>query len=259
MQLAWIVLAAGHSRRMGFPKALLDLGGASAVRCLTQTIERTRSTPNADHPVARSASDHLPDALVVVANEETARALAGEIEGLDPGTVVATVVRNPEPETGRTGSVQIGLDTIDALEHQLPTAPGALGGFAACMIWPVDAPRVEARTLLRLLHPQEAGTHSATPPDRDAALRRCRRIPTHGNRGGHPLLIGREWWPQIRALGRDQSLRNLLAIRPEAVERLEVADAAVLWNLDTPADVQRCLGRPARPVLPSVHPSGDLR
>lgn len=113
--LAVVVLAAGGSSRFGgFPKALVRLGGETA-------IER----------VLRLAEGLRPSRIVVVVGPHRVpirAALAGRS---------ADVVENPDWEKGRTGSVQAGLAAIPEPSDVL--------------IWPVDHPLVEDMTLRALV------------------------------------------------------------------------------------------------------------
>ena len=80
-----IVLAAGAGRRMGGAKALLDLGGETALaRCL------------------RVLREGGCDELRVVLGPASEAARAGLTGGVD-------VVLNPQPERGQTGSLKLAL------------------------------------------------------------------------------------------------------------------------------------------------------
>ncbi len=111
--LALVVLAAGESRRLGQPKALVDLGGSTA-------LERLLAAGAALEPgaVRVVSGAHAP---------EISRALEGR------GGVRAVV--NPEWRAGRTGGLALAV--------------GALPGWDLC-IAPVDTPLVPARVFAAL-------------------------------------------------------------------------------------------------------------
>jgi molybdenum cofactor cytidylyltransferase len=128
------VLAAGRSSRMGFPKALIDLAGESA-------LER----------VLRLAREQRLESCVVLGfHAERVRA--------EVRFGATRVVRNPDPEDGQSSSVRC--------------AARALPNGAALLLWPVDHARVEAETLATLRAAWEArppGTEIVVPSH---ALRR---------------------------------------------------------------------------------------
>jgi molybdenum cofactor cytidylyltransferase len=124
---------------------------------------------------------------------------------------------NPCPERGMLSSVQTGLRGLVAA-----------GAAAGALIWPVDVPLVRAETVRRLL--QVALADGAGRPV----------LPTYGGRGGHPLWLPACRFGDVLALPEGATLRVLRTRHPEL--RLEVADAAVLRDIDTPADLHAAAG-----------------
>ena len=200
---------------MGFPKALLDLGEQTAIQRIVQTL----------------GDGNLAGPLVVVTRAELVAALRDQLEGT--ALSAECVLANPDPDAGRTGTLQIGLEALRSVDASV----------VGCWVWPVDTPCATVETLHKLVAP-----NTGAPPRQRAAPQTYRRIPVFESRGGHPILLGRTWWSVITdRLRPDQPLRELYAIQPETVERIDVADPAVHWNLDDPVAVQTLLGRPARP------------
>jgi molybdenum cofactor cytidylyltransferase len=192
---AAVVIAAGASSRMqGPPKALLPVDGEPAVRRITRVCEERGISP----------------VLVVVG------AHVSPIREAIQGTS-AVVVENPGWSEGRTGSIQAGLSAVD-------TRVGAL-------LWPVDHPFVEGRTV-------------------DALLSRARSdamalwlIPTFEGHGGHPVVLQPPTFAAIGELGRARPLRNLLGKFGPQVLRVPVQDPGVLANVDTPESYRSALAR----------------
>ena len=113
MSAAGLILAAGQSRRMGSPKALLEYRGESFV----------------DRLVGLFAGLCSPVIVVLGADADEIRARAAR---------PAEFVFNPHYQTGQTGSLQCGLRAVP------PQAEGVLFTL-------VDHPAVAPGTLQRLL------------------------------------------------------------------------------------------------------------
>lgn len=109
-----VVLAAGDSSRMGFPKALLDLDGR----------------PFLVHLRAALAAAGVGEVRVVLGHD------AVRIRAVVPLPDHEVVV-NPHPEAGMLSSLLLGLGAL----------PPSLAGFFVC---PVDHPRTRAGTLVDL-------------------------------------------------------------------------------------------------------------
>lgn len=109
-----VILAAGESRRMGSPKALVDVGGEPALARLARAC----------------AEAGVASAPIVVLGAHAAQVRAALPD------LRARWVENPRPEAGRTGSLQRGLQAARA---------------QTVLVLPVDHPLVEAATLRALL------------------------------------------------------------------------------------------------------------
>lgn len=110
-----VILAAGDSSRMGYPKALLPLGSDTFITHILKTL---------------SLLD-LPGACVVLGiHESRIRPLL-----LDRR---ARILINPNPERGQVSSMKLAFETLD---------PGCEG----CLVWPVDQPVVSAGLVHNLI------------------------------------------------------------------------------------------------------------
>ena len=141
--------------------------------------------------------------LVLGANHDTVL----PVLRLHPLAQRVTVVRNPAPERGMFSSVLCGLAAIPA--------------GASVFIQPADQPLVSPATYAVLL--------GVLAPQLDAI------IPTHGERGGHPVLLAGGFAGQLRQCPPTSSLRQQMEGR--TILRLPVPDAAILHNWNTPQDV----------------------
>jgi molybdenum cofactor cytidylyltransferase len=114
--IAGIILAAGASRRMGSPKALLDLYGETFLDRLLRIFSR------------------FCDPLIVVAGVH-----AEEIRAhLHLKSSRAQLVINPDPDRGQLSSLQTALTEV----------PASATGF---LFIPVDCPTVEEHTIAALI------------------------------------------------------------------------------------------------------------
>ena len=109
-----------------------------------------------------------------------------------------------------------------AIRQQDPTMAGAAIAL-------VDHPAVQATTVSLLL--------SAFDQHTDYIVK-----PIHQGRGGHPIIIGRDWWEEIvgvdlTAKDTDMptvTLRDIISRRKEKVIHVNVDDPGILLDIDTP-------------------------
>ncbi len=115
MPVGAVILAAGDSSRMGYPKALLPIGDEIFLARIARTL--------------RSAG--LSDITVVVGRHSEEIRQRANHAGL-------RFILNARPELGQISSMQL------AFEHMDPC-------FAAVMIWPVDQPAVSVTVIRGLI------------------------------------------------------------------------------------------------------------
>ena len=112
--IAPVILAAGNSKRMGYPKALLPLGDEIF---LTRILRILREVG-----LARPR-------LILGRDAELIKAHMGDYP--------ADIHINPDPDRGQLSSIQLGMS-------------GLPEKFEAVMLWPVDQPAVSVETTRRL-------------------------------------------------------------------------------------------------------------
>jgi molybdenum cofactor cytidylyltransferase len=112
--IAPIILAAGDSTRMGYPKALLPLGNDFFLIRILKT--------------ARDAG--LPRANIVLG--KSAAIIKPHIQDWD-----ANILINPDPSRGQLSSIQLALSSLSR-------------DIDAALIWPVDMPAVSQDVVRRL-------------------------------------------------------------------------------------------------------------
>ena len=178
--LECVILAAGSSRRLGRDKALIEIGSQTLISWLSQRLSGSLSN------------------ITIVVNEGN----FGEISEMVSN---AKVVLNPVPEMGRTGSLKVGIDSIDS----------SIGAGYRLLVVPVDRPGFSDATLERLLSSEET----------------C--CPMKEGRGGHPLMLSEGDVEKVRNSSANLPLREI--IKPS---RFEVLDRFLELNIDTPEDVR---------------------
>jgi len=117
-----------------------------------------------------------------------------------------------DPDAEQVESARLGLQR--ALE---------LTGVTSILLHPADHPAVGAGVIDTLL--RAASEH-------DGVI-----IPTHGGRGGHPVLVPATVARDITTARVSDGLRGYWRSRPEIVRRIEFPEAPELTvDLDTPED-----------------------
>lgn len=185
MRAQAVILAAGHSSRMGHPKALTSVRGAPALARIVEACE--------------AAALGAPIVVLGAHHDDVRRALPA-LEGR------VAWARNPDPDAGRTGSLQRGLAAASA---------------QVVLVWPVDHPLATAETVRALL---------AQPGEWV--------VPIHAGRGGHPLKLADVALSAVMSAPPATPLREIPGMVGLEVVRVPVDDPGILANLDTPADLR---------------------
>ncbi len=201
-----ILLAAGRGSRF-------DPSGAQnkLLQPLSLPVAQAPAGPppgsSACSVVSASASNLLAVAPRVIAVVRPgAHAVAAELTRLG-----CDVVTCEQADSGMAASLAC------ALRHAQDHASDAAGWIIALG----DMPRVQRATLRSLQYALEQGAGIAAPMYR-------------GQRG-NPVGFSRQYLPQLLALEGDQGARGILRQYP--VRAVEVDDAGILQDIDTPADL----------------------
>ncbi len=188
------MLAAGASRRMGTPKALLDVNGVTFVARLVDVLSRGGCAP----------------VIVVIAGESGA--LPSEVERCGGLAVV-----NPQGTGGQIGSLRM------ALEHV--RVGGNPAGWAdppeAFLFTPVDNPAVRACTVGKVIH---AWRESRLPIV----------MPRFGSQRGHPVLVDMSIADEFCEPGLLEGARSVVRRDPARVLEVTVNDRGTVDDIDTP-------------------------
>ncbi|PYV14663.1 MAG: molybdenum cofactor cytidylyltransferase [Acidobacteria bacterium] len=125
----------------------------------------------------------------------------------------AEAVVNEHYRLGQTSSLQAGLAALDG---------PALEAVLVCL---VDHPTVHAETVRALVGAFE-------PPILDVV------IPSYGGERGHPVLIARQLFPELRALGPGIGANSIIRKYRDTTRILEVNDPGVVTDVDDPKTYQ---------------------
>lgn len=139
------------------------------------------------------------DVLVVVRPEDTA--LAGRLRDL--------------------GCTTVACDDADSgMGHSLAAGVGASADAAGWLVALADMPSIATATYAAVQGALLAGAPIA--------------VPFYRGRRGHPVGFAGRWYAALAVLQGDQGARDLLAAQAPLIRRLEIDDAGVLADIDTP-------------------------
>jgi len=198
-----VVPAAGHSRRMGRPKLLLQLGAGTVISRMLAVLQRPEITAT----------------LVVVRPDDAALREVVAASG-------ATVLQPDRPPPEMRDSVEFALRQIEAKFE-----PGPADGW---ILIPADHPLLDGT----ILHAREPGAGPPQPAVWQAEGDRI-LVPVHGARRGHPTIFPFRLAREVYDLAPDRGLNFLLRKDPGRIREVEVESPSVLADLDTPEDYAR--------------------
>lgn len=185
-----ILLAAGESRRVGYPKPLLKIHEQTFV-------------------------EHLSDALLQVVPRVVivTGAFADRVRRAIPADSRIAVVENADYRMGQLSSLRAGLRMVSDEAD-------------AALVHLVDHPAVTVSTFRAIV----AEYARAGKPIVIARYR--------GKRG-HPVIFDRSLFDEIARASDSEGARVVVSRDPVRVSYLDVDDAGVILDLDTPADLER--------------------
>jgi len=126
-------------------------------------------------------------------------------------------VFNPDYQAGKTTSIKTGIKAV----LRSPQAAAA----QTLVLLNVDQPRT-ADTISTLLSRHESSDCLIT-------------IPVFQGKGGHPLILDCSLLPELLEIGEaSQGIRAVVRKHEERLQRVEVDNPEVLWDLNTPEQYQ---------------------
>jgi molybdenum cofactor cytidylyltransferase len=130
------------------------------------------------------------------------------------------------------------IPTLKGMRCQVVVNPQYTRGMSSSIRCGLSAVNPQARAVLIAL-----GDQPYIPPEIvDLLLRSYQEedqkivVPTCGGRRGHPVIFGRRYWPELRALKGDVGCKELLRRHAQHVLEVEVFQEGVLADIDTPSN-----------------------
>ncbi len=149
---------------------------------------------------------------VVVVVGHRAPELEAKLQGMD----LVSCALNPDYLQGKTTSLKAGLRAAQVLQ------PGLI------LILNVDQPR-RPETIKDLLQHHLAGDSLIT-------------IPTFNGKGGHPIAIASELFPEVGNIEEgSEGLKAVTRRHEKSTVRVDLGAPEILWDLNTPEDYQAAI------------------
>jgi CTP:molybdopterin cytidylyltransferase MocA len=185
--------------------AIVLAAGASTRMGRPKASIRWRGATFVEHATMRARAAGC-NPIVIVSGAVELAAVSDAIE-----------VHNARWPEGQLSSLQAGVRAV------LARAP-TIGG---CLIFTVDRPAVQQATVDALVAAWRSEPKGLWQP-------------RHRGRSGHPMLYPADLLPALLALAPDSSARELVRSEPVRTRRrmLDVDDAGVVLNVDTPEDLR---------------------
>ncbi|MBX8545619.1 nucleotidyltransferase family protein [Pseudomonas cichorii] len=146
-----------------------------------------------------TARQSFNEVWVVLRSDDDAQAL-----GIVPDV---GIVRSEQADQGMGHSLASGIEAL------MPSPAIAVAILLADMPWLQTA---TLRSLVQLADPQRIAQ------------------PVHAGQRGHPVIIGRRFWPELLLLEGDQGARKLLTANVSVCDLMATDDPGTVRDVDTP-------------------------
>jgi molybdenum cofactor cytidylyltransferase len=195
--------ASGAQRAPAIAAIVLAAGKSTRMGETNKLLMNLHGTPMVARTVAAIAASAAKPVIVVTGHD------APRIEAALKGQPVA-FANNPRYADGMSTSLKIGLQAL----------PADIDGVLICL---ADMPAVSPGAIAKLI--------AAFNPAEGRAI----IAPTFQGKRGNPVLFARGFMDEMRQAEGDTGARALLSAHTDAVYEVEMDDAAVLADADTPA------------------------
>jgi molybdenum cofactor cytidylyltransferase len=186
--------------------------------------------------LAAGQSSRMGRPKALLRHKDTGLTFVARLTGVlrEGGAGDALVVGRPDDSALREEVERCGGRFVENRRHaegQLSSLIAGLGvadrpGVTGVLMTPVDAPLIAAATVARLIREFAAS---------QAPIVRA----VHGGRHGHPVVFARAVFDELRHADPSLGAKAVLRAHAGDVLNVEIPDAAVLDDVDTPADYGR--------------------
>jgi molybdenum cofactor cytidylyltransferase len=203
--------AAPHAPRI--VAVVLAAGQSRRMGKVNKLLEQVEGKPMLSHTLDALDAADIGRTIVVTGHETDA--ISPLLQGRD-----VLAIHNPDFAEGLSTSLKAGLRAL----------PPETEGVLVCL---GDMPKVTAAHINRLIA-------AFNPLEGRAVL-----VPTFQGKQGNPVLWSAEFVPAMLSLTGDQGAKPLFAEVSDRLLEVEMADAAVLLDIDTPTKLAEVAGRVA--------------
>jgi molybdenum cofactor cytidylyltransferase len=211
-----VEIGVGHARRFYniasvIPAIVLAAGRSSRMGRPKATLPLDARDTFLSHIVRTFLAAEVDDVVIVVGHDAEAIVNSFSESGLP-----ARFVANPDYDRGQLSSLVAGLTFVDR------------PGVTAALVTLVDVPLVSADTV-RAVVGRYRKTH--------APIVR----PTSGGRHGHPLLIDRSLFDELRAADPAVGAKPIVRAHATAAGDIDIADEGAFLDIDTDEEYRRSI------------------
>ncbi len=190
-----------------FVSALILAAGRGSRMGRTKQLLAFEGRPVLSHVIAAALGARLGEVVIVLGYEAASvRDALGPMDGI-------RFVENPDFADGQSSSLSLGLDAVDARSQ-------------AAVVLLGDQPTITSSDIDRVVEAYCDGEAAA-----------ARAVYESGGKtiNGHPTVLGRVLWDEIRGVEGDVGARDVLARHGDSVLRVPLGKSPPS-DLDTPAD-----------------------
>lgn len=185
-KLSSVVLLAGFSTRMGELKQHVKIGSKSFLERIMETLS--------------SLSSYIDEYYFV-----------GQVSDIDSINIVKDFggiwINNPRPENGPLSSIRLAINEMDE--------------YSDFILWPVDHPKIQQKTVAKLVKTWEETT--------DRII-----VPSIRMRRGHPTIFPAHMHKDFFIAPLAKGARVILQKYPEQITHVETDDEWIRKNINTP-------------------------